>query len=871
MDATFTNKKRGSLSDTELPAAQIEQLCGRGSLLDVGCGTGLPFPSESFDTVTSINRLEHIPEAEVPAALRELHRVTRRFVFIRLASKLARAWWESQFFAAGFRKHALAQKLVSYEALEHEGPDIAFLFEKIPAAVLAEYPLEALKAERDLHMDMFREPGRRSDAHIARYMLACDYLPKAGGVVIDAACGLGYGSAMLAHCAGTAKVVGMDESEFAARYAERNFCPNLPNLSFQRGDACNLSAFADGSVDLVVSFETVEHLREPAVFLKEIKRALKPGGKFICSAPNLWVDEHGKDPNPWHFHVFDFAKVAGLCGEYFDLLEVFSQTAGGGMKLPDAPRQLRKLNLPVTSGGDEAEWWLVAAEKEAGADAELLRRAGNGKVVVMTTHPGHSIYRSWISCCPFPVTNLDPSGPDAAIPDDTLLLVTHDTYTEPGRSLIRKAVAAGVPTLILADGILDYRNTWEHPQLEAGVIFQPVLGHKIATIGRSQSRWLESWGNGGKCETVGLPRLDKHCGFHRRQHRTDEPFRILINTAITPYFTESHRQKVTASLRDLKAFFDNSSTHNGVRLEPVWRLTKGLDAELGVLSKVSDLSGHEMAVTLKEVDAVITTPSTVILEAGLFGLPVATLDYCNTPHYIATAWRITAREQIAETVRELINPPEPKLLFQETSLHDSLECATPAAPRMMRLVAEMVEHGFRARAAGKPLSFPHSILAPQISAPVENRFRMDRLYPGETAVKAVVTSAAQTSRTITKDDEAKISSDPVKLRALAAAASQEGRYAEAVGGYSRLLELNASDTGALMGKAVCCAMRGHLVMAEILLKDLLKIEPDNVPARDWLATVAARKTGAGKPNAKGFEPSWQPIGSAGREILSHTR
>ncbi|HXC97997.1 MAG TPA: methyltransferase domain-containing protein, partial [Verrucomicrobiae bacterium] len=489
-----------SFEDPDAIARQIEELCGRGSLLDVGCGMGLlvstlaargvdahgldassrpveegnrklpgrfhqgsilslPFPAESFDTVSSTDCLEHIAEADVPSALKELHRVARRFVFIQLATKPDRdgrwhlcvhdrAWWELQFFNAGFRKHPLSQLAVSYETLENESWQITLLFEKIPAAALAAYPLASLQAERDLHMDMLREPGRRSDAHLARYILAREYLPKEG-LVIDAACGLGYGSAILGQANIAVKVVGIDTGDFAIPYAERNFCPYLPNLSFQKGDVCDLSAFADASVELVVSFETVEHLREPATFLKEVRRVLKPGGRFICSVPNLWVDETGKDPNPWHFHVFDFPKLAGLCADYFDLRDVYRQTAGGGMKLPDAPRRLRKMNVPVTSGQDEAEWWLLAAEKESVPAPELLSRASGRSVVLMTSYPGHSVYCSWSARCPFPVTVLNPSSADIEIPSDALLLVTHDTYTEPARTLIRKAVAAQIPVLIL--------------------------------------------------------------------------------------------------------------------------------------------------------------------------------------------------------------------------------------------------------------------------------------------------------------------------------------------------------------------------------------------------------------------------------------
>lgn len=784
-----------SFKDPQALANQIQTVCGRGSIVDVGCGMGLlvrtlagqgidasgvdiaprpveaanqlapgrfrlgsilslPFPDESFDTVVTTDCLEHIAEADVPAALKELRRVARRFVFVQLATTrdrdgrwhLAihdRAWWEGQFFAVGFRRHPLQQLAVPYESLESENWQITLVFEKIPARALAQYPLQTLKAERDLHMDMLRESGRRSDAHIARYMLARQYLPSEG-VVVDAACGLGYGSALLAQSSPACQVIGIDNSEFAATYAETNFCPNLPLLSFRQGDVCDLSSFADSSVDLVASFETVEHLREPEIFLKEVQRVLKPDGVFICSVPNLWVDETGTDPNPWHFHVFDFPKLARLCAGFFDLGEVYRQTAGGGMKLNKAPRELRRVNLPVTSGHDQAEWWLVAARSRKKLLGEIKSVAASDVVVSLAFAGQNPLFTSWLSELPCQIEHVTEAGLDYVFPENTALVVAVDTYNEPRVTLLRKAVEQQIPTLILADGILEYRNTWEHPQIVPGSIFQPVLSHKIACLGHSQARIIETWGNAGKCEVVGSPKFDTYAGLKRRQRQPDEPFRILVMTALTPYFTEAQHDLVRQSLLDLKRFFDGTQVIDNVRVEPIWRLTKGLESEIGVKCFTGDLTGRELAEFLQNVDAVITTPSTSMLEAMLLGLPVAVLDYCNCPHYVQAAWRITAIGHITSTVAELLDPPAPKMLFQESMLHDSLECATPSRPRLLALASGMIAEGKSQRNSGRPLQLSPRLVAPDPLARVlENKFQPALLYPDCVEFQAGNTSALQ--------------------------------------------------------------------------------------------------------------------------------
>ena len=773
-----------SFRNPEIIADQIISVCGRGKILDVGFGMGLlvqtlltcgldargmdvaervvqaadqlapgkfvvgsilamPFVDEAFETVVSTDCLEHIAEADVSQALAELHRVTQRHLFIQLATTPDRdqrwhltihdrAWWEQRFFEAGFRKHPASQELLPYESLENEPWQITLLLEKIPRAARAQFPLASLKPERDLHMDMLRETGRRSDAHLARYMLARRYVPQAGGLVLDTACGLGYGSAILASGAPTARIVGMDASAFAIDYARANFSPQLLNLEFCEGDVCQLGNFADGSVDLVVSFETVEHLREPEVFLAEVKRVLKPGGVFIGSVPNLWVDETGRDPNPCHFHIFDFPKLAKLCRQYFTLSEVYRQTAGGGMKLPHATRQLRRVNLPVTSEADHAEWWVVIATQEKPLVCEIISPAAPGCLVLLTGDPNHPLYASWLPEWKLPWKAFDPACADFSLLKDAAMIVTHDTYFDPGRSLVREAVAAGIPTLILADGILEYRNTWEHPQISPGAIFQPVLGHKIACLGRSQARYLESWDNAGKCEVVGSPRLDRYYELQRRQKRSDEPFRLLVMTALTPYFTEGQHHQVRTALLDLKEFLGEQQTIGGFGIETVWRLTKGLDKEIGIASTraTMDFTGRELAEMLQAVDAVITTPSTGMLEAMLLGLPVAVLDYGNSPLYVQPAWRISAKAQLSEVLMELLHPPEPKMLFQDTTLHDALECATPAAPRLVATILEMMKCGHRARETGERLQFPRRILKSETDGYGlrEDRFRLDRLY-----------------------------------------------------------------------------------------------------------------------------------------------
>jgi len=368
-----------------------------------------------------------------------------------------------------------------------------------------------------------------------------------------------------------------------------------------------------------------------------------------------------------------------------------------------------------------------------------------GTVVALTELPGHPFYASWLKQAPFPVEYVSRVDLQYDFPEHTALVVTHDCYREPNVTVLRRAAEQGIPVLILPDGTLEYRNTWEKREIPPGAVFLPVLGHKIACYGRSQARALESWGNVGRCEVVGAPRYDSYAGRRRRTRGAAEPFRVLIATGMVPYYNETQHDLVRRSLLDLKDFFAATPQLNGVALEPVWRLTGELGREIGIDSAITRHSGPGLLDSLQAVDALISWPSTVMIDAMLLGLPVAVLDYCNLPHYVQPAWRITVGSQIAPTVTELMAPPPPKVLFQETMLHDSLECATPAAPRMIELAREMMRRGAEARAAGRPLDLSAPVLAGDglPAFPPLASARLTELYPGQISFRKTDLAAMQ--------------------------------------------------------------------------------------------------------------------------------
>lgn len=342
------------------------------------CGSvlALPFPDACFDTVVSTDCLEHLAPEDVPRALAEIHRVTKRNVFLQIATIRdrdghwhltveGRAWWEMRCLEAGFRKHPTYYRINPYESLNHNGWQILVPLEKIARDVVARYPLSALANERDLHMDMLREVGERSDAHVARYQWAGGYV-KPGDRVLDAACGLGYGCHLLRSQTRAASVTGVDASQSAIDYASACFPGNGGEQVGRLPGA--LAGFADGSFEVVVSFETLEHVAEPAALVAEYFRVLSPGGRLIVSVPNDWSDETGKDPNPHHLHVYNWFRLKDELARCFVLEGAYAQTASRckvaarGNAWEPRNRLLREVGLDDSTPAD-CEWWLMVGMK----------------------------------------------------------------------------------------------------------------------------------------------------------------------------------------------------------------------------------------------------------------------------------------------------------------------------------------------------------------------------------------------------------------------------------------------------------------------------------------------------------------------------
>lgn len=106
-----------------------------------------------------------------------------------------------------------------------------------------------------------------------------------GGRLLEVGCGRGGFAIWLAKNAPQFSIVALDFSGAAIAIAKESAAAQQVNVEFVQGNAEALQ-FADGTFDVVISCECMEHVPHPPVMAQEIARVLKPGGCFLLTTEN---------------------------------------------------------------------------------------------------------------------------------------------------------------------------------------------------------------------------------------------------------------------------------------------------------------------------------------------------------------------------------------------------------------------------------------------------------------------------------------------------------------------------------------------------------------------------------------------------------
>lgn len=159
--------------------------------------------------------------------------------------------------------------------------------------------------------------------HTQRYLFATEYCKDK--VVLDIASGEGFGTFYLSQVAH--EVAGVDVDMECIDLAKEKYGQNK-KITFSQG-TCEEIPYPDGYFDVVVSFETIEHLEEcnQDIFLREIKRVLKHDGLLIISSPEHNVFQHVAPDYPFHKHELSRSQLIDALSSGFKSLRVLSQNS----------------------------------------------------------------------------------------------------------------------------------------------------------------------------------------------------------------------------------------------------------------------------------------------------------------------------------------------------------------------------------------------------------------------------------------------------------------------------------------------------------------------------------------------------------------
>lgn len=168
-----------------------------------------------------------------------------------------------------------------------------------------------------------KTPARIWNDHVGRYEFAKRLL-QGSQTVLDIACGTGYGTSILADACGLC--IGVDIDIDSVSYARERY--GRSNVVFIVGDIVNIPLRR--KFDVVVCFETIEHVSDPVKAMCEITELIDENGMLIVSSPNRYVTSPGRSSgdrpcNPFHTREFSRSELSGLLSRYFSQVEWYGQ------------------------------------------------------------------------------------------------------------------------------------------------------------------------------------------------------------------------------------------------------------------------------------------------------------------------------------------------------------------------------------------------------------------------------------------------------------------------------------------------------------------------------------------------------------------
>ena len=248
------------------------------------------------------------------------------------------------------------------------------------------------------------------------------------------------------------------------------------------------------------------------------------------------------------------------------------------------------------------------------------------------------------------------------------MVITHSYLSPRANYFILQAKARGIPTLFLVDGPLEWSNSYHNPSLRKtnrffhGYLMEPLIHDAILTVSPAQASYL-AFRNPGRDITY-MTYKNKRITSVTSAPPSVKRWQFLITTAKTPYFEDTEKHNLIHLLRHLIAVLEQSG------YSYVFRIFD--DALIEALSPKGNLLDGSFAEALQQVECVIGTPSSVLLQSMASEKPTGTLIYRDSPLFYQTGWLVGDLYSLEATLASMISREETRMGFQTYCLEQNL-------------------------------------------------------------------------------------------------------------------------------------------------------------------------------------------------------
>jgi len=270
------------------------------------------------------------------------------------------------------------------------------------------------------------------------------------------------------------------------------------------------------------------------------------------------------------------------------------------------------------------------------------------------------------------------------------LIITIHSFNSVVLKFLQK-VKGIVKTLTIQDGIIEYKSS--NHRFQGNYRFRPLYSDYIGCFGEGSKRLLLTYGvKENQIFLIGSPRFDK-IEFLKKEKKY-----LLITMANRPGYGLENTINYYTLMEKLLVWLEKENINFKLRLsrgvssigqESIYKI---FDNPSVILKKYFDREPSSVSLyeDLNEAYAVITTPSTVSLEAMLFKIPVVHLISDTVPINLQTVFNIYKEEDFCKVIPELKSPSSFKLLNQEMILNDNISYQFSSAIEIVKLIKRLL-------------------------------------------------------------------------------------------------------------------------------------------------------------------------------------